>query len=270
MKSYKNIFPFLIGTTSYILHDKNNSLVTNVSYLKNYFSIIQLLFYAKEYLEEVMSYDILQQLDEIKQKNSVSYIIHLPLDFNLLHPSRKAAEENIKVIERIIRETEFLDIYKYILHIDGCINFRYLTTINSRGMHFRFNNVLEGLAKQIGNNTFKIAIENTDYDLTFYNDIIKEYNYSVCMDVGHILRYDNDLEEFIKAFDDRISVVHLHGCKDNRDHRSLKAMESAMLIKIAEYLQHYNQALIVEVFNKGDLKHSLKRLTQIMGDHGRL
>jgi len=270
MENYKNVFPFKLGTTSYILHKKNNNLLSNVTYLKDYFEVIQLLFFGKEYLDEVMSHNTLQQLHEIGQKSAVSYIIHLPLDLKLLDPRGRKVVESLNVTEKIIRETKFLDVYKYILHIDGCINLAYQTALNSRQTYFRFDSVLKDLAKRLENNTSKIAIENTDYDLTFYSDIIKKYGYSICMDIGHILRFNFDLEQFIKAFYNRIAVIHLHGCKNNKDHMSLKVIDTGMLTEIAQYVQNYNHALIIEVFNKRDLKDSLKRLADILkgGGHG--
>jgi sugar phosphate isomerase/epimerase len=257
MKNCKYVSPFAFGTTSYILHVKDNNLLTNVRYLKNHFKVIQLLFFGKDYLEELMSPTVLQELAEIKKESSLSYLIHLPLDLNL------PATEDLMVIERIIRQTKLLDICQYILHINGDMNSDSFTANDRRLNYIYFKDILKALETRLGDKTSKIAIENTNYDLTLFRKLIKEYGYPVCMDVGHLLYYNHDLDEFIKAFSGRISVIHLHGYKNKKDHRSLKVMERGTLFKILRYADHYHCTLIIEVFNEKNLRDSLKRLAKI-------
>jgi sugar phosphate isomerase/epimerase len=270
MKHYKNILPFALGTTSYILHTAKDNLLANVTYLKDYFEIIQLLFFGKEYLPEVMSPDILRRLSELRQKNAVSYIIHLPLDLGLLSIRGRTRETAYTIIQTIINKTAFLDVHTYILHVDGSAYSGCTTPAAGRRIDARLGDVLKGLAARLKDNTSKIAVENTGYDLTRCAGIIKEYAYSVCMDVGHLMRYKHDLERFIDEFSLRIRVIHLHGLRNNRDHRSLKTLESGILERIIRFTQDHKPAIIIEVFNKRDLKSSLKYVIKIMKEAGML
>lgn len=256
MKDYRNQFPFRIGTTSYIIPQADDNLIANVSYLMNHFDKIQLLFFGKDYLNEVASPDILLKLLQLKSESQISYSIHLPIDLYLLDCGMSQLEKSIDIIEHIMTISDRLCIDEYILHIDRKGSSRQKIDIKLE----EFENVLNRLSVRLGQETSKIYLENTNNDLVQFKDIIANSMHPVCMDVGHLHLLSLRLSDFISAFENRIKEIHLHGCAGNNDHLSLMNSEVSYLKPIMNYLRVYNQSVIVEVFNEEDLKGSMEYL----------
>ena len=118
IKDYKNTFPFKIGTVSYIFPVKKDNLVTNVRRLEGSFNKIQLLYYGKDYLVDVISPAIIDELCRIKANSDIEFTVHMPIDLNLLD-GKDEQDESIDIVLNIINETSILNVQEYILHIDG-------------------------------------------------------------------------------------------------------------------------------------------------------
>ena len=54
-------------------------------------------------------------------------------------------------------------------------------------------------------------------------------DFSVCMDMGHLLVHGIDLRAFYENWKDRITVVHLHGVDGNEDHLSLDRLSDEQM-----------------------------------------
>jgi sugar phosphate isomerase/epimerase len=255
MVSYKNRFPFKIGTTSYILPVKEESVVANVVYLKDSFDLVQLLFFGREYLDEVMSPRIIKELKAIKDECGLCYTIHLPSDLELLNPSAARVEESIGVIEKIMAETEILDVDGYVLHIDALVKGSPAVELDHE--HFNlFHRALDTLSAKLAFSSRNILIENTTYDLTFFSSLIVRSRCSVCMDAGHISLYNHDYGRFIEVFQQKIRQVHLHGVSGGRDHQALTGLDAVSAGLFNNFLKDYTGSVIIEVYNLKDLVKS--------------
>jgi hypothetical protein len=116
MKSYKNKFPFPVGSPSYILPVREDNLVANVKFLKDSFDLVQLLYFGKDYLDEVMSPRIISELRAIREESGIAYTVHLPSDLGLLNPP--PFNDALEVIERVMDATAPLAVEGYALHLD--------------------------------------------------------------------------------------------------------------------------------------------------------
>ncbi len=255
MKDYRNIFPFKIGTSSFVLHVKKDNIIRNIEFLKDSFDKIQLLLFGKDYLDDFFNPSVLNNLIRIKNENLIKYSIHLPIDLYLLNSSKIKRERALDVVFKIIEKTKVLDVKEYILHIDG----------NGEKVELNKSNfeLFEDVCKKIKSkvsNTDSIIIENTSYDLTFFKNIIYKYNYSVCLDIGHLIICDLDIGKFIDEFKSKIKVIHIHGVKNNKDHKPLNDLDKNVLKIIINYLKSYDNSVIIEVFNKSYLIKSIKFL----------
>lgn len=257
-ENYRNIFPFQIGTTSYIVPYKKDNLIRNANYLKSHFDKIQLLYFGKDYLFEVMAPSIIDELDRIKKESDIEYSIHLPADFSLLNGHKGALTESIDTIMNIMDKTSRLKINEYVLHIDAVDNG--LDTYQKEKSKDLFAQVLESLNKKLASSMEKIFIENLSYDLTFFSDIIFEYSCNICMDIGHIFNSNQNFFEFIGTFFSKINLVHLHGFQKGKDHISMSKIDTGILGDIFKFLESYKGSLIIEVFNQMDLIESMKIL----------
>ncbi|MBN2544330.1 MAG: sugar phosphate isomerase/epimerase [Spirochaetes bacterium] len=260
MLNYKNRFNFTLGTTSYILHDEKNNLIKNIKFLKDHFNVIQLLYFGKDYLEDLINTETINEIIKIKRNSGLSFIIHLPLDLRLLHPEKDEFENSVRIINRIIEKTKILEIQKYILHIDR-YNFlkNDLIELNMEN-HVKFEEVLNKLESKLNIDPSSIFIENTGFDLVYFSDIILKKNFNICFDIGHLFLNGLDFNKFINVFKDKIGVIHLHGFNDNKDHLSLDNIKGEHLSVIFDFLKNYDKTLILEVFNEKDLTDSLKIL----------
>ncbi len=90
MKDYRKAFPFSIGTTSYILPVEEDNLIRNAEFLSGKVDKVQLLFFGKNYLDEMLAPEIMTRLLEIKKDTGINYSVHLPLDLGFLDISPAA------------------------------------------------------------------------------------------------------------------------------------------------------------------------------------
>ncbi len=255
MVSYKNRFPFKIGTTSYILPVKEDSVVANVDYLKDGFDLVQLLFFGREYLEEMMSPRIIKDLKAIKDESGLRYTVHLPSDLELLNPSEACMEESISVIEKIMAETEILDIDGYVLHVDRLVKGSPSVDLDREYFNL-FHRALDAISARLANSAKNILIENTTYDLTFFSSLIMRSRCSVCMDAGHISLHGHDYGRFIELFHQKIRQVHLHGVSGGRDHQALTGLDVVSAGLFNHFLKDFAGSVILEVYNLKDLVKS--------------
>lgn len=255
MKNYKNIFPFKISTTSYILHAKKNNVIKNINYLKKSFNKIQLLFFGKNHLDIFLNPVTLQNLSKIKNESSIDYSIHLPIDLDLLNDSSKLTQDSLDTVYKIFDDTEHLNIKEYILHIDKNRN---EVKLNKKNFD-KFKKVCKSIKQKIPNPDF-FYIENTNYDLTFFKDIILENGYSVCLDIGHIICFNHEFDPFINIFNNVINEIHIHGVKKGKDHLSLDKLDNKYIKSLINYLTIYKKSVTIEVFNRSNLIKSVKFL----------
>ena len=259
MKNYKNRFPFIIGTPSYILPIEEDNLIANVMFLKDSFDMVQLLYFGRDHLDEVMSPRIVNELDAIRRGSGISYTVHLPVDLDLLNPSMESVRGSIGVVDRILSRTERLAVEGYILHVDAMGTER-PDAAPAGGTVRLFQDALTGIAERFGDAAKNIFIENTGYDLADYKSIIADTPFGVCMDIGHLIRQERDIQVFLDAFGARIAQAHVHGVSEGRDHRSLAEMEPAVLQHVIRIVQGLGVPVVVEVYNYDDLSSSMDRM----------
>lgn len=257
LKSVVGKFPFSIGTTSYILDDEEDNLIKNIDFLKDSFNVVQLLYFGIDYLDELLNEKIIQKLIDISKKSKVEFIAHLPLDLDLLNSDKKVISRSVDAINYISEKTGSLGIKKFIIHIDRYKDGKQLAIKLDNRVKDLFYNVLVELEKRVCIKKEKICIENTNYDLTFMKDIIKDRGFRVCFDIGHLILQRRNFDDFIEIFGDIIDVVHFHGVKDKKDHLAVSELSFKVVDKVFRYLSTFKKAVIIEVFSLENLVKSI-------------
>jgi sugar phosphate isomerase/epimerase len=230
-----------------------------VRFLKDSFDVVQLLFFGRNYLDEVMSPQTIGNLKAVREETGLRYTIHLPADLELLNPSEDSMNESIGVIERIMSETGSLDVDGYILHVDALVHGSPRVELG-RDQLFLFQRSLDAIAERIGSAAGNILIENTSYDLTYFSGIIMRSPCQICMDAGHFALYNHDAGRYIELFSSRIRQVHLHGVSDGRDHRVLTDLDTLSGSHVSLFLKKFAGSVIIEVYNLNDLIKSAEFL----------
>ncbi len=108
----------------------------------------------------------------------------------------------------------------------------------------------------------QIAIETLGYPFTWVEDMVREFGLSICLDIGHILRYEYDLGYYLKTYLPGTSIIHLHGVHKGSDHLGIETLSEPDLNLILSSLRHYHGIVSIEVFSISELKSSLSVLEE--------
>jgi sugar phosphate isomerase/epimerase len=275
----KNDFPFRLGCTSYIYPA---DILPNVTRLAPLVNDIELILF--EWPESSLAHNqaTIRELARLAKEHALTYTIHLPLHFSLYQASPTQATHYQTVITDIIEQTAPLAPYAYILHLEGLPPAA--TDEDVREWQTAARTVCTGLvtaprvsasltASPVGiaaptaaTTAFnKICVENLDYPLNWHIDLVREFGFSLCMDIGHLWKHQpTDWLATVKEYFPLIRVIHLHGEKQHRDHISLKKSDRERLKKlIDEILPHYQHILTLELFNEKDLLESIELLQEL-------
>lgn len=246
--SLKNFYPFRLGTTSFIYPDLYSE---NVKKLGKFLDEIELLFFDSRYPESIPDDYEIGELARLKKDLDLTYNVHLPTDVTIAAANPNERNKAVEALSRIIDKTASLEPVTYTLHIP----------------YEKFpggNKVWEAYAQKGLRTLLKngmdpevISIETLDYAPELLVDIVSESGVSVCLDIGHLILHGYDPVETFKIFKDDVSIIHLHGVRDNSDHLALDQLSETDFIKIREILQEYTGSLSVEVFSFDDLERSL-------------
>ncbi|MEQ8170816.1 MAG: cobamide remodeling phosphodiesterase CbiR [Candidatus Eremiobacterota bacterium] len=258
LNDFRKSFPFAVGTTSYIYPYEEDNLVENVRSLKNKTDIIQLLFFGKDYIDDMCQKAIIKQLDSMQKESDIRYILHLPIDFYLMDLSKKDLEDAVNIIQFIIDSTKSLEIDCYILHIDFSNKITEPDTLKNYSTTFKY--ITRFIKKKFKTLWKKIVLENTNYDLTKFSHYIKQEKFRLCMDLGHLAIQGLSLKEFIDIFHNDIEICHLHGYTGSKDHQALSITEKEALKEMVCAVYRLGKPVILEVFNETDLILSYQSL----------
>jgi sugar phosphate isomerase/epimerase len=105
-----------------------------------------------------------------------------------------------------------------------------------------------------------IAVETLDYRFDLLDDILAELNLSVCLDIGHLIAHEYDLNALFHKYCDITTIIHLHGVKNGRDHLALDKLPVKFREPVLAILKRYTGSVSLEVFAFDDLKFSLEFL----------
>ncbi len=251
------MFPFRLGTTSYIYPDY---IVPNVVKLAPFLDEIELVLFESEGQDNYPDEVELRNLMDLCFNDKVSFNVHLPVDIFLGDKDEEVRSKGISVIEKVIERTLRLEPSVYTLHFD------------IRDKNGREETDTEAWRRQIirsakemverGIETKRIAVETLSYPLEWIEDIVKEFGFSICLDIGHMLLYDLDTQSYLKKYLPQTSIIHLHGVQNGIDHLGIDKLNGKMIDLILSKLRSFTGILSIEVFSFDDLKNSLEVLEQ--------
>ena len=259
-KSYKGMFPFKIGTTSFIYPD---SYFQNVKMLAPYLDEIELILFESAPNSLPSNHEI-KDLFSLTNEYDLSYNIHLPIDISLGAPEPSTQHFALETIKKVIDLTASLSPTTYTLHLP----YEEIDFENERIKRWkeRIHNSMEALCAS-GINSRIISIETLNYPLEWVEDILVDFNLSVCMDLGHLILYGLDMKDVFDRYKNRTSIIHLHGANEHRDHKPLEFLSSSNLKTILEMLKQFKGVVSIEVFSYEHLNASLKYLESVWKKH---
>ncbi len=251
----KTLFPFRLGTTSYIIPD---DILPNVRWLAGKVRDVELvLFEVDDGASNLPDQSIVSELICLAQQHDLSYTVHLPLDIRLGDNGETGHVSMLKA-RRVIECTRVLDPFAYVLHLDGS---QLKNGVDTPEYDRWVNQSLQALSllAEWAGGAERLAVENLEhYPFSFWNPVFERSAVSRCLDVGHLWLDGVDAGAVLKENLPRTRVVHLHGI-DGRDHKSLAAMPLEKIGHVLDILceHEFCGAVTLEVFNQADFESSM-------------
>ncbi len=261
------MFPFRLGTTSYIIPD---DILPNVQYLADKTQDVELvLFEVDQGLSNMPSPEVVGELAALAQTHSLTYTVHLPLDLRL-GADGDAGHISLVKARAVIERTRALNPWAYVLHLDGRDLLAALPSPASgvgaptpEAAATWQNQAVRALELAAGwaGGPDRLAVENLEhYPLDFWTPVFERVPVSRCVDIGHLWLDHHDPLPFLKAALPRTRVVHLHGV-NQRAHQSLTYVPPEKLNPVVDCLcEAFTGVVTLEVFGEADFQSSLAAL----------
>jgi len=258
-KSYKGVYPFKLATTSFIYQD---SYVPNVKMLGPHLDEIELLLFESK-SGCLPKQNEIDELSILSKEFDLTYNIHLPTDISIGHKDLSVRKHAIETILRVLDLTSPLSPSTCTLHLS------YDEASPEKEKVKQWQELTYETIKQLINFGVKaeeISIETLDYPFKWVEEIVRDFKFTICLDIGHLIVYSVDINKFYNAYCDNISIIHLHGVENGHDHLSLDRLPEERAGEIIEILIKFNKIVSIEVFSYNDLTTSLQFLEKSWQD----
>jgi len=252
-KSYKGAYPFKIGSTSFIYQD---GYAPNIKMLGPYIDEVELLLFESK-PGSLPKQNEIDELSLLSKEYDLTYNIHLPTDIYFGNRDPSVRQNAVETILRVLDLTSPLSPSTCTLHLS------YDEASCEKENVIKRQELTYETIKQLINYGIKaedISIENLDYPFEWVEDIVRDFKFSICMDIGHLIVCGADIKIFFDSYCGNISIMHLHGVENGHDHLSLERLPEERVGEIIEILKKYSKVVSIEVFSYDDLKSSLEFL----------
>lgn len=216
----------LFGTTSYVLPDE---LVPNVRALAPFVDDVELILFEGEKSNLPGRRDI-HELRRLAEAGGGGFTVHLPLDAGLGELERTRRRHAQDTCLRVVDLTLGLEPHAFIVHPE--LPLAYHPALGDEPDRLdelpasldgfwqeALGESLERLAELTG--SFPLAVENLQYPYAWVWPLVEALDLGVTFDVGHLLKAGGKVKEHLSAFGERLTVVHLHGLVEGRDHQAI-------------------------------------------------
>jgi sugar phosphate isomerase/epimerase len=215
-------------------------------------------------------------LTELRESGGLTYSVHLPFfgGVNFTTSIESIRRASVDVVRDIVEQCAPLEPISYVLHVAGLLeDLMSVGLRNDAVVDAYLANAAQSVSEML---EFipadRLCIENLEYiafDKIF--PLVERFDTKICMDIGHIKLRNEDVDEFIDKYGERIGHVHIHDVSyrlfDKRvrvmdDHRALGAgvMDiDAIIGKLAAI--GFDRAVTLEVYEV-DPTNSVKALKQ--------
>lgn len=181
-----------------------------------------------DYIEISLDYPFPEEVDvnelkELLESFEMSVAFHSPLDVFIAQPRDEVFEASMKIIERCLNFVSNFETAYYNFHITYFCPTREFERVRKKVLE-NGRKACEFIVERAESSGFDVALE---YDRNFDESFLVE-NLKICLDIGHFAlankkNYLSELENFVKKFERRILVAHIHDCNLEKriDHISL-------------------------------------------------
>lgn len=222
---------------------------------------IEIVLYESDSTCALPSPETIRQLQALASAHDLTYTVHFPIDRQLGSPDRTERMNHQEQILRIIELTRPLKPFASILHLEGIAPTADAAAIKAwQGI---ISTMLPAITDRV-ENPAQICLENLAYPFAWCDVFLERFGLGACLDTGHLELGGGDVAAHFQRYADRISVIHLHGVKDGRDHRPLTALPADRLSRFLNSIDKFTGVLTLELFEFEAVRLSLNCLAQCL------
>lgn len=251
---YKNRFPFRLSATSFCFPA---SWGQNCRYLAPYVDEVELLFFSSRSADDLPTLQEIDELAEIGAMENLRFNIHLPIDIRPGTPDGEMRRHTVHTLKHLVQITTVLNPTTWTLHLpmeNGTKHSQWIANLRHS---------MEELLED-GYSSRAFSIETLDYPLEWVGDIIHDLDLSVCIDIGHLIRYGYLSAQSLKLWQERTEIYHIHGAAGDRDHLPLGNLATEAAEILIPLLKQFTETVSIEVFNYSDFQASAETLIQML------
>ena len=186
---------------------------------------------------------------------NLGFHVHLPLDYDWT----AGAEEVFSLTTRLLQKVQFLGPDKFVLHPPGEIQQLAI-----------FAELWQKSALSVYNQQ-DLLVENIDEnDLTGCWDVVCAKNLGVCLDLGHILAYNQWSLLDLPTLWERVRLLHVYGLEKDKKHYGLEELneEGKELLRCILDRVRGGTTLVLEVFSLAEFVSSKRMLSDWLHSWG--
>jgi len=256
----KKKYPWRLGATSFVIPA---DLLANVRLLAGLVDDVQLLFFESRARAGLPHPLDVAALQGVAEASGLTYTAHLPGDIRLGAAAGRERQAGIDEIVRLLAELQPLAVTGFDLHLPlepGLAEAEWLNNIEWS---------LAALAARVGEEKRRICVENIDYPLAKIEAVVQRHGFSLCLDLGHLLRYGYDWRSALAEYLPRAGHLHYHGVIAGTDHQAVVKEQTEISAELGETLAARGFAGVVtlEVYDLAKLETSLVELASVWDDY---
>lgn len=250
----RQLFPFILACPSFVYPA---GYLDNVRLLAGFVDEIQLLFFESRPTKRLPSTRLIRELANLADTTDITYNVHLPTDIFLGHPDPLERRRSTDAVQQILDRCGPLAPSTFTLHLN-----RNPDDIKGVPVSTWQEMMTDSLAKILRRfpESRRISVETLDYPFEQVAPVVTGLNLSVCMDMGHLMVHGVDLCGFFAVWESRITIIHLHGVDQARDHLPLNRLSQLHMHRVLDILRTFSGVVSLEVYSQPALDASLAHL----------
>jgi sugar phosphate isomerase/epimerase len=257
-QSHKQRFPFRLSVPSFVYPA---DYATNVQRLGPFVDEIELLLLESR-AESLPSEEEIDRLAALSTDLQLTYNVHLPLDLDLGSTDPEARRYAVERLAAAIERVHPLSPTTHTLHLT--YGDKDCSPSGIRDWRARTHGSLTALLRATAVSPRRISIETLDYPPEWFAPLVDPLDLAVCVDAGHMALYGFDLQAVLDLFAQRITICHLHGVTNGKDHLSLDRLPPEARTILQRFLQSFQGSVSLEIFSFERLRDSLPCLVAMM------
>ncbi len=250
----KNRFSFSVACPSFVYRAGYQD---NVRHLAPFVDEIQLLFFESHPPESLPDQPLIRDLAELRETLSIDFNVHLPSDLSTGSPDSAERRHAAEILKKVIAACEPLAPTTYTLHLSPNPDD---APDDNTWQKWQTETILRVL--EAGVDSRRISVETLDYSLERAAGVIENLNLSICMDMGHLMVHGFSLMDFFRRWEDRITIVHLHGVDGTNDHLPLNRLNQGQMDSVTTILDRFSGTVTLEVYSYPALNASISHLME--------